>query len=293
MKVAAIAIVLVVAIVSLTGCSSKGVPVDQDPRMTLPAVEKFVPNQTNQNRITIILGVMILCGLVYGIRYWSKTDNPAIVCMIVGASLNTLIEPFCDHMAALLFFRGDYIVLEFFGRPMPLWLTLLYSASYGSFGLLIYLKLIKGATRKEFWVMFACMAAVAILFELVLTNIDGLYDYYGGHQPLEFMEYPFWMLGINGLGIMFTASMFYLLTPHLKGWRWLITLPLVPITTMMFAYSACAYPAYIAINSQFPAIVVHLLGILSIAMSSAMIWILTLFVCKDSPYDLLCRRIAG
>jgi hypothetical protein len=273
--------------------TTKGVQWDQDQRLLIPSVpaQEMRQNVANRNMIMIVEGVLILAALAYGIRYWIKTGKPVLVLMMFGAALNSFGEPYNSLMVNLHYVRyEDFTIFQFMGRPMPLWLIMLYMVAYGTLGTFAYLWFAKGITRKGLWLLFGFMGVVDLALEFPLCNIPGLY-FYNANQPLLVMRYPVWMMGINGVALVADTAMASLLTPHLKGWRWLILPLLMPVCAVTFGYGIISFPGHYVVNSpDLPWFVTQLGGIMSMAMACGVIWAFSQFLCKDSPYDLLRKR---
>jgi hypothetical protein len=274
--------------------TTKGVSWDQDQRLLIPAVpaHEMKQNVGNRNVVMIVEVVLILAALVYGIRYWAKTGKPVLVLMMVGAALCSFGEPYNSFMVNLHYVvYDDFTVFQFMGRLMPLWLIMLYMVGYGTLGVFGYLWFSKGITKKGLWIFFAFQAFVDIALELPLVNIPGLY-FYNGNEPLLFMRYPLWMLGINGVALVSCIAMASLLTPHLKGWQWLILPLLMPVCAVTFGYGIISFPGHYVVNSPgIPWLVTQLGGIMSMALACGVIWAFSQFLCTDSHYDLLRKRL--
>jgi hypothetical protein len=215
-----------------------------------------------------------------------------MICLIMGAGLTCLIEPFEDMPCAVWYMRSEQSMLfEYFGRPMPLFMPLLYLTAYGTLGVVFYKLFLKGVTRKQMWGMFVVAAIGDIAIEWPLLNMNGTYVYYG-NQPFFFKNFAFWMPVLSGFSFLEAPSMAALMTPHLKGWRWLLIPLTMPIGTLALGYSpALTLPAFVAINGNYSWMVTQLFGLCTIGMCLLFTWGLSMFVCTDSPYDLLRPRI--
>ena len=68
----------------------------------------------------------------------------------------------------------------------------------------------------------------------------------------------------------------------------------MPFETLAIGYSpALTLPAFIAINGNYSWAVMQLLGLMSIVLCLIAAWGLSQILCKDSPYDLLRRRVSA
>ena len=136
--------------------------------------------------------------------------------------------------------------------------------AYGTIGVVFYKLFLKGVTRKQMWIMFVAAAIGDIIIEWPLLNMEGTYVYYG-NQPLFFKNFAFWMPMLSGFSFLAAPSTAAMMTPHLKGWRWLLIPLSMPVTTLAIGYSpALTLPAFIAINGDYSRVVTELLGFFTI-----------------------------
>jgi hypothetical protein len=273
-------------------CAPKGVPANHDPRLDLPAVplQHLQSNDEARSQVSIFLAICCGIALIYCIKDWFDTGKPVLSFLMLGGLLAIVNEPLLNVVAAVWYQRSDqFMVLQLLGRPMPLWVTLLYMGGYGICGIWAYQCIKRGITRKKLFVLWILIACIDIVLETVFTSIPGLYVYYG-HQPLRLMQFPLWWPPINALVVVMSSSIAYLLTPHLRGWRWCVAPIIVPISQMM-SYGATAVPGCIAVNGDLSWIVVQLLGVCTYALAVLMVYWISQFVASDSRYEL--RRIVG
>ena len=114
--------VAVVIMMGLAGCVSETTPIDQDPRLQLAPVpsDGWKANDSTRNNMTMVFGIILLGAIIYAIRDWIKTKKPGMICLIAGAGLTCLIEPFEDMPAAVWYMRSEqFMLFEYFGRPCP------------------------------------------------------------------------------------------------------------------------------------------------------------------------------
>lgn len=285
-------VLFISALLSLSGCFDTSTPLMQDPRLALAEIPShgWVANDTIRQNIVLVMGLVVAGSFVYALRYWAQTGNPGMVWLIIGAGVTCLIEPFEDVLAGVWYARSGDTLFEYFGRPMPLFMPMLYLAAYGTTGTVFYKMLYEGVTRKKLWLMFLAAALGDILIELPLLNMDGTYIYHGNH-PLYFFKFAFWMPVLSGFSFICAPAFVALLTPHLKGLKWLLVPFVMVVSTLALGYSpALTLPAFIAINGNYPWYITELLGLVTMAMCLLFTWGLTQFACTDSPYQLLVRR---
>lgn len=236
-----------------------------------------------------ICSVVTLMALRFAWREWRRTGSPILFLMILGGAITNLAEPFVDLIGACWHPEiGQITLFEHMGRKMPLWLFFPYLAYFGAQAMTLYYVLNKGATRRTMWLWFILpVIADIVLEECLLSLSDNLYAYYG-NQPLRFHVFPLWWAAPNTIGIYLSAVVVMLFTPVLKGWRLLF----VPFSTIL-CYSAASgvvgFPSAVVINSDFPAWMTQLGGLMTFAIGALLVHGFTLLIATDSPYKILVR----
>jgi len=208
--------------------------------------------------------------------------------LFLGGGFCMLVEPIVDVVGGCWHPGiGQWTVFAFFGRPMPVWLCLVYFVYFG-IGIGVSWKLLSyGVSRGAIWALF--VAAVLGDFALEATLLHFNTYYYYGHQPLVLLKFPFWWAAVNALITVAAAATIQQLEPLLGGWRVLLIVP-IAMAVSAFGNFAAGWPSWIVINSDLPAPLTQFGGILTFALSCWFVHAITLACAKDAPYRMSIRK---
>lgn len=269
------------------------IPWNQDQRTLLPPADYssvwFQPNIHNRDIAMAILGALVALVLVYGLFYWLKRGSPVFLFMVLGAIGCSFTEPYNSLMVNLYYIRyQDWQAFEFLGRPMPLWLVLLYIVMYGTFGVVAYHMLSNGATKKKLWTLYLIMGLVDAVLEIPLCNTPGLYVYYG-NEMLMFKRYPVWMFALNGVSMVAVAAMVVIVEKNIKRWwHWFIIPLLAPVMCIGTGYGIIIWPGeYMVNNFHFSPALTTLGGVVACMLCFTEIWAFSQILCTDGRFDFL------
>ena len=290
------------AIVWLVWAGSTSIPANrawnQDQRLLLPAPDFssvwFQPNVHNRDIVMMILGVLALVVVIFGLYYWLKKRTPVFIMMTLGAICCSFTEPYNSLMVTLYYIRyEDWQLFEFLGRPMNIWLVLLYIVMYGTFGVLAYFMFVKSITKKRLWLLYLFMGVVDVLLELPLCNTPGLYVYHG-NEMLMFHRYPTWMAALNGVSMVAVMAMVIMVSINVKQWwLWFIIPLLAPVMCVATGYGIMIWPGEYIVNNVdhgFDPILTQFSGIVVIMLCCTAIWAMSQVLCTDGRFDLLTPK---
>lgn len=236
----------------------------------------------------VFSGVVTLVCLVvifYAVRDWRRTGSPIALLILAGGALCVFEEPIVDIMGLCWFFRdGQWILMEPFGRPIPVWMLPVYTAYVGGQAWYTLNRLERGITTSGIWKLYLSYAAINVLLEEPPLYL-GLYTYYGDAQPLQLGLLPLWWPAVNALMPIVSAAAIYRLKPYMGGIGLLLIVPLMPMADAV-ANAAVGLPVWTALNSSGGLWVTTGGAILTILLALKLVWILTIAVAADPAKEL-------
>jgi hypothetical protein len=174
-------------------------------------------------------------------------------------------EPFIDTILGFQYAAdAPATMFTLAGRELPI-TVLGVGAMFFIFTWLIYRLILAGASRTK-------VVAVAVVAGIIdwplewLAIHNHLFEYYG-HNPSRILGLPLTSMVQNCFVYVFMASVLVLCAPHMKGWRALLFLPVIPGCYYADAL-LCTWPAYIALHAAWPAAVFIPLAIVAGAMNA-------------------------
>lgn len=199
-----------------------------------------------------------------------RKDPLMLICMAAGL-IASFIEPVLD-VVSLVWYPSDslFITIETFGRHIPLYVVLGYSLYFGGFTYLIYEALLKGAGAKLLWWVYVGDIISDIVFETP-GLLMGVYTYYG-NQPFNYWGMPLWYPFLNSGQPVLMAVIMYAMRDQLKGWGMLWAIPMVGMTYGAMN-GAVGWPVWNGLNSTASTLVVHLCGLITIALSFLVVYV--------------------
>ena len=239
----------------------------------LPAapVESAI-DPTVQLVVTSIMACFALAALITSLVYWARSGKPTIFMLFISGGAMMVMEPFVDLVGCCWHPANGWHVFTAYGRPMPLWLCLVYFFYFGIGVGVTWILMKRGLSRAQLWGMFVANMLGDIVLEVTLLHFDTYY-YYGG-QPLVFMKFPLWWAAANGLITMVAATIVYRHEQYLRGWRQLLILP-ISWTCYVGAAAVTSWPSWLVINTDTSWPVMQLGGIATFALAC---WFMSLVV---------------
>ncbi|WP_134083006.1 hypothetical protein [Mycobacteroides salmoniphilum] len=199
-----------------------------------------------------LIGTAILLTItaIFGVFVTKQTRSPMFILVLLGAvAFPTFVEPLGDIIGAT-WYPSDhrYIVGEFFGRPMPLFVFLFYAAGIPIITCSMYAMMRAGASAKLLIGMWALLAIPEIAAEIIATKLNVMH-YYGNNV---IFGVPASSIVQNGGFMIVIGWLMLALHPGNKRaglWRWTLTPLVAPFGLMIYAIAATG-GSYLLIHTQ-------------------------------------------
>lgn len=212
-----------------------------------PPTEMTTP-QTVQTVATAIIGAVLGLMVLGALILWRRAGSPAALLVLLGGFICSFNEEMVDILGLCYFPKDGWTVHEMWGRPIPLWVVLAYSAFFGGLTYLSVLALQRGLSYRGMWLAIGGVWVADILIEIPTLASD-LYTYYGD-QTYQIAGFPLNWLLINGLGSLLAAVIIHRFSWALTGVRQLLLL-VIPFASYLSSW-AVAMPHFAALNSDVP-----------------------------------------
>jgi hypothetical protein len=187
------------------------------------------------------------------------------VVLFVSAALWLPNEPFID--AILGFQYASDAPAELYtlsGRVIPV-SALGIGAMFFLFTWFVHRMIVAGESLGR--IVAVCVVAGVIDWPLEILAIQyDVFEYYGDN-PSRIFGLPFTSMVQNCFLYLFMASVFTLAAPHLKGWRALLFLPVIPGCYYAVAL-LCTWPAYLALHAEWQPAIFLPLAVVAAAMNA-------------------------
>jgi hypothetical protein len=201
---------------------------------------------TAQTVMTAILAVALAGFVVAALLHWRRSGKPVFLLMLLGGFVCSFNEESADVMGHCFFPNDGWIVHQFYGRGVPLWVVLAYVIFFGGLPFLMTSAFRHGVTRRTMWTAICIFWVLNTVLEMPPLS-SKLYLYYGD-QPFEVGGFPLSWLVINSLGALFGAVVLTRLSWFFTGTRQLLIL-LVPFATYMSSW-VLAMPHFAITNTD-------------------------------------------
>jgi hypothetical protein len=207
-------------------------------------------DETTQLLFTIACGIPAVVALVLAVR-WRRTHRTWVpLLLLAGTLFLSLLEPVLDVLGLAWHPRQHQVVggiFETFGRPIPLFVILVYAWYFGAQAWLTWWRLERAGPR-QVWALFGLF----VLADLVLESpgtVFHAYTYYG-NQPLDPWGFPLYWAVLNAVAPVTTGAIVYALRSDLKtGWRSVVVVPVTVMGSTM-SYLAVGLPIFSALNTD-------------------------------------------
>lgn len=229
-------------------------------------------NATGQTIFTIGVTIPWVVAIVLAIRYWRREGTPIALLFLVGGTICILFEPIVDVLGQVLFPReNQWIGIETFGRPIPIFMYPVYSWFVGGQAFLVWYLLRRGMTRGQLWKFWLTVMAVNVVLETPGILMD-VYTYYGA-QPFNPWGLPLWWPPVNSTMPIVAGYAVYRMTPHLTGWKVLAVIPMVPMADGA-ANGAIAWPVWTALNTNLGMVATYPAAVAVFGLAALAVWIM-------------------
>ena len=238
-------------------------------------------NALGQTIFTIGVTIPWVVAIVLAIRYWRREGTPIALLFLVGGTICILFEPIVDVLGQVLFPReNQWIGLETFGRPIPIFMYPVYSWFVGGQAFLVWYLLRRGMTRGQLWKFWLTVMAVNVVLETPGILMD-VYTYYGA-QPFNPWGLPLWWPPVNSTMPIVAGYAVYRMTPHLTGWKVLAVIPMVPMADGA-ANGAIAWPVWTALNTNLGMVATYPAAVAVFGLAALAVWIMGTGLPADVP----------
>jgi len=156
--------------------------------MKVPPADVVMP-ATAQDVMTAIVGAVVGLALLWGLkRSFRDADHRLLVCVLAGFTAVAL-EAFALYLIKGSYPAvGIYALYQGFGKSIPVFMGLAYSAFFGLSTYIFLLQAKEGLSAAAYWTNYAVIVIAAAAVELVGINL-GLWFYYDD-QPFVVAGFP-------------------------------------------------------------------------------------------------------
>lgn len=212
--------------------------------------------------------------VVWAIRVGRRWHTLIPVLCVAGGAITIILEPLIDaHLQVWWPEHTQPTVIAGWGRELPLLAFFVVTWYFGAGVLLRWHYLQKHGPTKWLWTVYAIEVGAALALEPVAIAMH-LWHYYGAHG-FRFFDYPIWWPFVGGACNMLAGTVLYRMTPHLKGWKVIITAAIIPMCVAA-VYWGAGWPMFYVLNVEPPAWVVYPVSFLSIGLAFVVVWLCTI-----------------
>jgi len=168
--------------------------------------------------------------------------------------------------------QNQWIAIETFGRPIPMFMVPVYSWFVGGQAILVWHLLRRGMDRRQFWTCWFAIMAVDVVLETpgLLMNV---YTYYGS-QPFNPWGLPLWWAPVNATMPVVAGYLVYrmydaALRPMADG----------------IANAATAGPVWATLNTNLGMAATYPAAILTFGLAAMLVWVIALRLPAAAPVD--------
>jgi hypothetical protein len=255
-----------------------------------------VPNMTVSSGLHLFAEAItfaVLLGVLASAISLARRYRTAVpLLMMLGGALTYGYEPIVDTLGkCYLPATHQWTLFTELGRHMPVYGLFVYSAFFGGFSMMSWSYLKHGSTPSGLWKLYAAAIFInTFLFESPAIWAH-IYRYYG-EQPFNLWGFPLWWPFVNTAGPIAGGALAYVLGEHARIDR-RIVLTFAVVSEPLFdglANGAAGGPTWMAMNSGMPAVVIWLVGVLTIAIGCLIvgttIWGLSLLQSRTAAPEL-------
>jgi hypothetical protein len=256
-----------------------------------PVAPHLVIPSTLQN-IFLWITIVFASGVAITAVTISLKDKSAVpVLLVVGAFAAILLEPIVTFLGHAVHPKeGQIMMFETMGRAIPWHIALGYTAGFGIFYLILYMKHRDGSlTTKSIWKITSVTALCYYIGEAYPVE-HGLWAYYE-YQPLWIWKgtAPLTWSILNSTCMLTSATLMFIVLPYLKGAAQLLLVPLA-VSGAFMGHMGAGFPMYNAMNADLPHWVIELAGASSVGMALVIVWVCSLLLTRPFVPDLVGNR---
>lgn len=244
-------------------------PLTPEPPYTLQVHSKFA-----EYTFAWVIVAACLASFWYAIVAGRRGKTTIPFWCMIGGALTIMLEPLIDsHLQVWWPIHHQPDILNVWGRDVPLMILPVVTWYFGLNAAMRYRWMQKNGPATKLWTLYAIEVACALALEPPAIQLD-LWHYYGNHG-LRIFGYPVWWPFVGGACCMAAGTLVYLLAPWLKGWRVVLTAPIIVIGVSA-AYWGAGWPMFTVLNIDAPTWMVLPASALSIAFSFLIVWMCTI-----------------
>ena len=253
-------------------------------RMPTPPVDAHYSG--THTVISIVwLSIVGIIGFGLAIRDYRKTHSSVALWVTISAPMIIFPEVMVDLMGDVWYplSKHDH-AFTILGRQMGWFIVGGWFGFASLFMYMTYKFFERRATAKAIWLAFLAAAIGSIVFEEILQNMGGMYQYYGNQPLIVLWKLPWWWPPCNAGGVFLAAAIAYRLRDQLRGWRGMLMILITP-ASMGAVYGFIALPSFIAVNGDYNWWLTQFAGFATIGLGlMAIAGIMYLVLGKD-PFD--------
>jgi hypothetical protein len=212
----------------------------------------------------IVTTAMVVASVVVAVLETYRLRSPLPAAVFVSAALWLPNEPFIDAIVGFQYAQDSPAILfTLWDRVIPLG-ALGIGAMFFLFPWAIYRMVRRGAPMTR--IITVCIVAGLIDWFMEWAAIHwGIFEYYG-NNPSRIFGLPFTSMAQNCFIYALMAAAILVAAPHLRGWRYLLFLPVIPGLYLGGAV-LCTWPAYLALHGGWSTASFLALAVLATAMN--------------------------
>jgi hypothetical protein len=214
---------------------------------------------------TSATALMVIASVAIAIREAARLRSSLPLIVFASATLWLPNEPFIDAVLGFQY-AGDSPadLWTVAGRPIPP-MALGIGAMFFIFTWIVYRMILEGTQRRTL-IMVAVVAGV-IDWPLEMFAIHNhVFEYYASN--LTVLGLPLTSMVQNCFLYLLMASVLVLCAPHIRGWRGLLFLPVIPGCYYAAAF-VCTWPLYLGQLYSAPHSVLYPLAVISVVLNAA------------------------
>lgn len=221
----------------------------------------------------LVMGFFALAALVYCLWLARRERKIWPLMVLLGAAPMTVWESMQNIVTHVVYPEiGQHTAFEIYGRPMPIYLVLLYVCYFGVWVPMLMKKFEDGVSVQLVMKYYAVTVVFAFAFEPVPVHVFKWWTYYGDNQPLKFFGIPIWWFFVNAMVIVGIAAIFTAVRKHVLTADWQ-SVAFIPASLLVCAglHQSAGVPVYAAIGSGWNSAVTIPASLLSCAV--AIVWV--------------------
>jgi hypothetical protein len=233
----------------------------------------------------LVMGLGALAALVFCVWLSRRERKIWPLMVLIGAAPMTMWEPMQNIVTHVVYPEIDqHTAFEIYGRPMPVYLILLYVTYFGIWVPLLMKKFEEGVTVKQVMKYYFGTVVFAAAFEPIPVHVFKWWTYYGDNQPLKFFGIPIWWFFVNAMVIVGIAAIFAAVRKRVltADWQSVVFIPAAYLVCAGLHQSA-GVPAYAAIGSGWSGAVTIPASLLSCGIAVVWVYLLARLVAVPPP----------